>query len=179
MDQIKIQEWKSPFGVLKIGVFQDELCLCDWKYRRMRSALDMKICSALTADMVVQDHHLHIEVIGQLREYFEQKRQQFELPLKLVGTEFQQKVWQQLQKIPYGQTSSYAKQSVRLGKPDAIRAVASANGANNLTIIVPCHRIIGSDGQMVGYAGGITVKRRLLQLEHAKILATQRTLFEN
>lgn len=104
---------------------------------------------------------------AQLAEYFESKRRSFDLPLALHGTDFMQSVWQALLSIPYGETRSYAEQSQILGNPDAIRAVARANGANQIAIVVPCHRIIGSDGALTGYAGGLWRKRALLELESA------------
>lgn len=101
----------------------------------------------------------------QLGEYFVGQRQKFDLPLDLVGTSFQKQVWHILQTIPYGETRSYKQQSETLGNPKAIRAVAAANGANKISIIVPCHRIIGSNGSLTGYAGGLSRKQALLALE--------------
>ena len=102
----------------------------------------------------------------QLTEYFKQERTIFDLPLLLIGTDFQKNVWQSLQQIPYGTTRSYQKQSIALGHVKAIRAVASANGKNPLWIVVPCHRVIGSNGSLTGYAGGIWRKRWLLEHEN-------------
>lgn len=101
----------------------------------------------------------------QLDEYFEGKRKVFDLPLLLLGTEFQQRVWHCLGTIPYGQTLTYAKEAQRVGCKSAVRAVANANHANAISIIVPCHRVIGSNGKLVGYGGGLDVKRYLLTLE--------------
>lgn len=101
----------------------------------------------------------------QLNLYFQGKLKEFDLPLDLVGTEFQQQVWNVLLQIPYGATSSYAKQAQILGNPTAVRAVANANGMNKISIIVPCHRVIGSDGSLTGYGGGLWRKKELLELE--------------
>ena len=101
----------------------------------------------------------------ELSEYFAGKRKEFDLPLLFVGTDFQKKVWEGLCKIPYGETVSYGAQAERLGCPKAVRAVATANGANAIAVFVPCHRVVGSDGSMTGYAGGLDVKRFLLSLE--------------
>ncbi|MCL4150603.1 UNVERIFIED_CONTAM: hypothetical protein GTU68_054721, partial [Idotea baltica] len=101
----------------------------------------------------------------ELAEYFEGTRTEFEVPLVLTGTDFQNKVWETLRQIPYGTTRSYKEQSEILGNPKAIRAVASANGSNRIAIIIPCHRVIGSSGKLVGYAGGLHRKKYLLQLE--------------
>ena len=106
------------------------------------------------------------ECVTQLKEYFEGKRASFDLVVNPKGTSFQIKVWKELLKIPYGKTSSYLGQSRALGDVKAIRAVASANGKNPLLIIIPCHRIIGSDGSLTGYAGGIWRKKWLLAHEN-------------
>lgn len=101
----------------------------------------------------------------QLMEYFEGRRRIFELPLKLHGTEFQTAVWRELLKIPYGETRSYKDIAEAVGNPKACRAVGMANHNNPIWIIVPCHRVVGADGSMVGYAGGVNIKRQLLELE--------------
>ena len=101
----------------------------------------------------------------QLREYFQGKRQDFDVPLDLAGTDFQRKVWSALQKIPYGRTASYADIARRIRNPKAMRAVGLANGRNPVAIIVPCHRVIGADGSLTGYGGGLERKRTLLDLE--------------
>jgi len=106
------------------------------------------------------------DCVTQLEEYFQKKRTNFNLKLNPQGTEFQKQVWQSLQQIPYGTTRSYQKQSIALGDVKAIRAVASANGKNPLWIVVPCHRVIGSNGSLTGYAGGLWRKRWLLEHEN-------------
>ncbi|MCC8410180.1 methylated-DNA--[protein]-cysteine S-methyltransferase [Mucilaginibacter sp. UR6-1] len=110
----------------------------------------------------------------QFDEYFAGERKDFDLPIKQAGTEFQHKVWQQLLQIPYGTTTSYATLSNQMKNPLAIRAIASANGKNNLWIVVPCHRVIGSDGSLTGYAGGLWRKQWLLEHE-ARIAGTGQT----
>jgi O-6-methylguanine DNA methyltransferase len=104
----------------------------------------------------------------QLLEYLEGKRRDFALPLDLRGTEFQLGVWRALCQIPYGETISYAEQARRVGQPNASRAVGSANGANPIAIIVPCHRVVNANGKLGGYGGGLELKARLLALEHAQ-----------
>ena len=101
----------------------------------------------------------------QLTEYFNGKRQQFDLPLDMRGTVFQIKAWRELQKIPYGDTISYGEQAKRVGDPKKARAVGMANGRNPIAIIVPCHRVIGSSGALVGFGGGLNTKQRLLDME--------------
>ena len=119
---------------------------------------------------------LIIEAIEQLIQYFHGERRVFDLPINQAGTDFQQRVWHELVNIPYGKTISYLELSRRLGDPKVIRAAASANGKNNICIIVPCHRVIGSNRELVGYGGGLWRKRRLLELEN-KIANGVQTLF--
>ena len=114
------------------------------------------------------------EVVLQLQDYFEGKRTNFDFKLNPKGTEFQQKVWKSLLEIPYGKTRTYLEQSKILGDVKAIRAVASANGKNPLWIVVPCHRVIGTDGSLTGYAGGLWRKKWLLEHENP---TTQQSLF--
>ena len=111
------------------------------------------------------------EAIAQLRDYFDGNRRVFDLPLLPRGTPFQLQVWQALREIPYGQTISYAELARRIGKPKAVRAVGAANGKNPLSIVIPCHRVIGSDGSLTGYGGGMKNKEYLLALEGSGTLA--------
>ena len=103
----------------------------------------------------------------ELKEYFEGGRKVFDIPIKLNGTDFQKKVWEELLKIPYGETKSYLDIAKSIGNPKACRAVGMANNKNKIIIIVPCHRVIGSNKKLVGYAGGLDVKEKLLNLEKA------------
>ncbi|MFB0496917.1 methylated-DNA-[protein]-cysteine S-methyltransferase [Mucilaginibacter sp. OAE612] len=112
--------------------------------------------------------------IDELNEYFAGTRKQFTFPIKQEGSEFQQQVWDELVQIPYGTTITYAQQSNQMNNPLAIRAIASANGRNNLWVVVPCHRVIGSNGSLTGYAGGIWRKKWLLEHE-AKVMGVGQT----
>ena len=105
------------------------------------------------------------KVFTQLQEYFNRQRNEFDLPLEILGTDFQKKVWNELKKIPYGETISYGELANRMGAKNLMRAVATANGANPIPIIIPCHRVIGADGSLTGYGGGLEVKQKLLELE--------------
>ena len=105
----------------------------------------------------------------QLRAYFEGRLREFELPLDPLGTDFQKRVWKQLERIPYGETRSYSQVAVAVGAPKAVRAVGAANGSNPLPIVVPCHRVIGANGKLVGYGGGLPLKHRLLALEGIRL----------
>ena len=166
---IQIEYVKTPVGELIIGSFKDELCICDWRYRKNRDAIDNRIKKALNANFVPGESSIIDLTKTQLTQFFAQERSQFEVPLLLAGSEFQKSVWQALIEIPYGKTMSYLALSKKLSNEKAIRAVASANGANAISILVPCHRIIGSNGELVGYAGGLNAKKKLLQLEGAQI----------
>ncbi|MCZ4317831.1 methylated-DNA--[protein]-cysteine S-methyltransferase [Aequorivita viscosa] len=115
-----------------------------------------------------------INAVVQLQEYFEGERKKFNLKLSPEGTDFQKRVWQQLQEIPFGKTMSYQQMANQLGNPKVIRAAASANGKNPISIIIPCHRVIGSDGLLTGYAGGLHRKKWLLEHENP---SPQQTLF--
>ena len=136
------------------------------KYRRMRTTIDKRIQKGLNAKYVEQSSVVIEETIKQLQEYFAGERKAFDIALLTVGTEFQKSVWEGLLKTPYGTTASYLQLAKNIGNEKAVRAVASANGANAIGIIIPCHRIIGSNGDLVGYAGGLPAKKKLLELEN-------------
>lgn len=162
---INIQSYHSPVGELILGEFQEQLCICDWKYRKQRDQVDARIQKGLNTTFLEQDSETLEQAKIQLDEYFDKKRTTFDIPLLFIGTDFQKSVWEALMEIPFGTTKSYLELSRDLGDENAIRAVATANGANSISIIVPCHRIIGSDGSLTGYAGGLNAKKKLLQLE--------------
>jgi methylated-DNA-[protein]-cysteine S-methyltransferase len=109
------------------------------------------------------------ETARQLAAYFEKKLIRFDLPLHPKGTQFQREVWRELQRIPYGEVISYGELARRIGKPNASRAVGAANGSNPIPIVVPCHRVIGSNGKLTGYGGGLPIKEALLKLERAPL----------
>jgi methylated-DNA-[protein]-cysteine S-methyltransferase len=178
MSVINIQTYPSPFGDLLLGSFGDALCMCDWKYRKMRVSINKRIQDGLDAHFEEAASPVMSMTIAQLGEYFSGDRTNFDVPIQLIGTDFQKSVWHALLKIPYGETETYLSLSRKLGDEKSIRAVASANGANAISIIVPCHRIIGSDGKLVGYAGGLDVKKKLLRLESNGKYPEQLELFE-
>lgn len=177
MKSISIDYFKTPFGELILGDFEHKLCLADWRYRKQRTRIDNRIQSFFQADYDLKYSSFLDEVKDQLNNYFKGERKTFDVPIALAGSEFQQKVWRQLIKIPYGRTSSYKELAEKMKMPAGIRAIANANGANAISVIIPCHRVIGSDGKMVGYAGGLNVKEKLLNLEGA-IRSSQIKLFE-
>ena len=114
---------------------------------------------------LVHDEEACSQAVKQMDEYLSGERQEFDLVLSLRGTPFQVSVWEELRRIPYGTTVSYRDIAMRIGRPDAVRAVGTANGANPIAIIVPCHRVIGANGSLTGYGGGLPNKRLLLELE--------------
>lgn len=165
MNQINIQFYKTKIGDLILGSFDEKLCLLDFRYRKMRKTVDTRIKNGLNAEFVETKNETIKQAKNQLDEYLNGNRKEFNLPLLMIGTEFQKRVWESLMKVPYGATSTYLQLAKEIGNEKAVRAVANANGANSMSVIVPCHRIIGSDGQLVGYGGGLSVKKHLLNLE--------------
>ncbi|MCC3865378.1 methylated-DNA--[protein]-cysteine S-methyltransferase [Terrisporobacter petrolearius] len=117
----------------------------------------------------IEETDLIKECFKQLKEYFEGNRRDFDLPLETRGTEFQKKVWDELLKIPYGETKSYKDIAIAVGNEKACRAIGMANNKNHIPIIIPCHRVIGSNGKLVGYAGGLNVKEKLLNIENLDV----------
>lgn len=143
----------------------DGICLFEFEDRRHIEQIMKRITTLLDTDFAVGDHPYHALLETQVNEYFAGTRKVFDLPLHLVGSEFQKKVWTGLLDIPFGKTRSYKEQSIFLGDEKAIRAVAGANGQNSIAIIVPCHRVIGSSGSLTGYGGGLRRKQWLLEHE--------------
>lgn len=164
---IQTQYYQSPCGELLLGSFEGKLCLCDWQRELRRESIDKRIQQSLDARYEEGESKVISLAITQLNEYFDKKRTAFDIPLLFAGTDFQKRVWNELLTIPYGSTISYAGLSERLSAPKAIRAVAVANGANAISIFIPCHRIIGSNHKLIGYAGGLPAKQHLLELEAA------------
>lgn len=177
MEVVRFQYFDTPFGELILGDFNDQLCLCDWRYREKRNQIDSRIIDCLDAGFVEEKTDLIELTKKQLTEYFKQERKEFDIPILTLGAPFQKEVWAKLLEIPYGETRSYLELAEDLGNPKAVRAVAAANGANAISIIIPCHRIIGADGELVGYAGGIATKKKLLELEGSLTGGNQIQLF--
>jgi methylated-DNA-[protein]-cysteine S-methyltransferase len=165
MKAITIQYHKTQIGELLLGSFEEQLCLLDFRYRKMRAVIDKRIKDGLQAEFIEGNDLLLRAAKKQLNEYLHGKRQVFDLPLLMVGTDFQKNVWTALLEIPYGSTATYLQIAKKIDKEKAVRAVATANGANSMSVVIPCHRIIGSKGDLVGYAGGLHVKKHLLNLE--------------
>jgi methylated-DNA-[protein]-cysteine S-methyltransferase len=160
--------WDSPMGQLYLGATDRGLCKIDFGSEGIEGFLrwfDKKISNA----KLIEDNERLFSYINELKEYFQGDRKQFTMDLDLIGTDFQQKVWRALQNVDYGKTSSYKDIACSIQNPKALRAVGGANNKNPLPIVVPCHRIIGQDGSLVGYGGGLDYKKYLLRLEGIKI----------
>jgi AraC family transcriptional regulator of adaptative response/methylated-DNA-[protein]-cysteine methyltransferase len=163
----------TPLGPMLAGATEDGICLLEFIDRRMLET-QIKCLNRLFQAECVPGFNRHFDDLNQqLEEYFKGERKEFNLPLVLRGTDFQEKVWQELLTIPYGTTRSYKEQAELVGQPSAVRAVAHANGDNRIAIIIPCHRVIGTDGKLTGYGGGLWRKEYLLNLEfsHPKELS--------
>ncbi len=155
----------TPLGPMLAGATDEGICLLEFTDRRMLETQISRLKKYLKAEVVVGEHHLFAPLNDQLKSYFEGKRKEFDLPLVLPGTAFQQRVWAELQRIPMGKTRSYKEQAQNIDNPKAVRAVARANGDNRISIIIPCHRVIGSDGELSGYGVGVLRKKWLLAHE--------------
>ncbi len=149
---------KSPVGILTLIATEKGLAAILWEDDKPNRV-------KVTAGETDKSHPVLLECEKQLNEYFAGKRKEFSVKLDPVGTEFQKSVWRQLSKIPFGETRSYGELAKKLGNPKAGRAVGAANGKNPLSIVVPCHRVIGADGKLTGFAGGLENKEKLLKLE--------------
>jgi len=169
------KEYKTPIGPMVGIASTDKLLLLEFKSRKELDEELLELKKKYEVESIDNSNQLLDSLESELMEYFNGKRQKFNTPIELDGTEFQIKVWSELLLVPYGETRTYLDQARSLGDEKAIRAMASANGKNRLAIIVPCHRIIGSDGSLTGYAGGIEKKRFLLNLERE--VAGPRDLF--
>lgn len=156
--QLSFLYMHSPVGRLKLVAHETALVAVLWQNENPKRVR--------LAELVEQpDHPILLQTQQQLQEYFAGTRQQFDVALDFAGTEFQKQVWQALLDIPYGETRSYKQIAEQLGNPKAVRAVGAANGKNPISIIVPCHRVIGSSGKLVGFAGGLDNKDILLKIE--------------
>ncbi len=167
-NEINIFYYKTKIGELIIGSFKGEICILDFRYRKMRTRVDDRIKKAFNAEFVEREDDIIRKTKMQIDEYLSGKRKVFDIPIITVGTDFQKEVWTALRKIPYGKTISYLELAKSIDNEKAVRAVGTANGANAIALIIPCHRVIESGGGLGGYGGGVDVKKRLLMIEGAK-----------
>jgi len=148
---------EETFNGIKIAVLASSIGIKRIFFNPTKEITELSTATKLRSD----DPYL-FGIFNQLKEYFAGTRKEFDIPLDIEGTDFQKKVWNELQKIPYGKTISYKSLSEKLGDVKAIRAVGKANGQNPISIIIPCHRVISANGTLVGYAGGLAIKEKLL-----------------
>jgi len=152
------QNWKSPVGRIHLVANESAIVALafDENWPRIKAKLGR---------YEKRESHVIARAIRELEEYFAGKRREFTVELALEGTAFQKSAWAALRKIPYGKTATYGQQAARIRKPAAVRAVGRANGLNRISILIPCHRVVGSSGALTGYAGGLKAKKALLELE--------------
>ncbi len=155
----------SPIGLITLVADKDALLQLTWGLDENEEI------HSQNAEFIERGHKILEECEAQLKEYFLGKRTRFNIPIKPIGTLFQEMVWRQLLNIPYGKTMSYGEQARVIGRSGAARAVGAANGKNPIGIIIPCHRVIGATGHLTGFAGGLDIKRKLLVLEGADFRA--------
>jgi AraC family transcriptional regulator of adaptative response/methylated-DNA-[protein]-cysteine methyltransferase len=157
---------ESPLGELIAGATEKGVCLLEFTDRR-RAARECRDLVKLLGQPLEEGDNYHLQMLRkQLYDYFNGDLKKFTVVLVTPGTDFQQAVWKELLEIPFGKTRSYQEQANILNKPDSVRAVANANGMNRISIVIPCHRVIGSDGRLTGYGGGL--KRKKWLLDHEK-----------
>jgi AraC family transcriptional regulator of adaptative response/methylated-DNA-[protein]-cysteine methyltransferase len=155
----------TPLGPMIAGATDEKVCLLEFADRRMLPTQIRRLHQKLNCLFVPGASAVLDRLRSELREYFDRDRRKFSVELETPGTPFQQTVWMALREIPYGSTISYGELADRLGSPDAVRAVARANGDNRIAILIPCHRVVGKDGRLTGYGGGLWRKHRLIDLE--------------
>ncbi len=159
----------TPLGPMFAGASDKGICLLEFTDRRMLETQIKRLTKLLNARFVPGEHPLFHQLDNELKRYFAGKLKNFSIPIDYPGTDFQQKVWRALMDIPYGETRSYQQQAQAIDHIKAVRAVARCNGDNRIGIIIPCHRVIGKDGKLAGYGGGIWRKQRLLELESGQL----------
>lgn len=169
MVPIYLNKISTPLGPMLAGATDQNLCLLEFTDRTLLEKQLQRLQSYYNGSFVSDSNEITEQTEVELKEYFSGVRKEFTIPLDVWGSEFQIKIWNELLEIPYGSTRSYKEQALVLGNLKAIRAVATANGNNRIAIIIPCHRVIGSDGSLTGYSGGLWRKRFLLNLERSKV----------
>lgn len=165
--ELVVRRYDAPCGTLLLGSAGDRLCLCDWMHDGSPSRTSARIFRNLKTVLTAGVSPATDRAAAQLDAYFAGRLRAFDVPMLFIGTPFQKVVWEALTSVAFGDTVSYASVARRIGRPEAVRAVANAIGANPLSIIVPCHRVVGSDGSLTGYAGGLEAKRMLLGFERS------------
>ena len=165
MTAVNVQYYLSPCGELLLASVGDELCLCDWKAQPCAERNMRRLERLLGAQFREQSSPVLERTKIELDEYFAGRRTSFDIPLRPVGTPFQMSVWKALQEIPFGETRTYLEIARKVDNIKGVRAVAQAIGSNGISILIPCHRVIGSGRSLTGFAGGLAAKRTLLRIE--------------
>ena len=162
---VNITHVETGLGLMIAGATDKGICMFEFADYKLIDLELRQLSEAFDAPLVQGDNPHFAVLREQLEQYFKGERREFDIPLDLAGTEFQKQVWLGLRQIPYGCTTTYAEQAERLGRASSVRAVANTNGKNKISIILPCHRVIGADGTLTGYGGGIWRKKKLLEME--------------
>jgi len=155
----------TPIGDMLAAATTTHLVLFEFSHRHLLPVQLQRLKASVRDELVVGKSAVIEQLRGELDEYFRGERREFTVPLYAPGTPFQMKVWEELLRIPVGTTTTYSRVASAIGQPNAVRAVARANGDNRIAILIPCHRVIGSDGSLTGYGGGLWRKKKLLDLE--------------
>lgn len=166
--RVYTQVINTPIGEMRAYATNKGLCFLKFSDKEKSEKILQHVLKTLHATSINEENAIIAQTRQEITEYFNAKRQTFQIPLHVVGTHFQKQVWKTLQTIPYGKTLSYSEEAKQMQQASAVRAVANANGRNRISIIIPCHRIIGSDGSLTGYSGGIERKKWLLEFEKLK-----------
>lgn len=162
---VNIQYYDSPCGEIVLASAGGELCLCDWNGKPCAERNRRRLARLLNAEFITAPSPILEKTKQELDEYFAGKRKSFDIPLHTVGTNFQKRVWQALLEIPYGETRTYKEIALSVNNLKGVRAVAQAIGANGMSILIPCHRVIGTNHSLTGFAGGLEAKNILLAIE--------------
>ena len=166
---VNIMSYDSPCGKLVLASAGNALCLCDWQEMPCAERNKRRLERILNAQFINESSPVLEQTARELNEYFAGKRKTFDIPLHPVGTDFQKRVWDALLEIPYGETRTYKEIARSVNNPKGVRAVAGAIGTNGISILIPCHRVIGLNHSLTGFAGGIEAKRQLLETEHLHV----------
>ena len=167
---IYIQYYSSPCGEIVLASMGDRLCLCDWNEMPCAERNKRRLVRMLGAEFREELSEVLLRTKRQLDEYFAGRRTSFDIPLLMMGTDFQKRVWHALLEIPFGETRTYKEIAMRVNNLRGVRAVAQAIGANGIGIFIPCHRVVGSNNTLTGFAGGLEAKRILLERERGRAL---------
>lgn len=165
--KVFLKKIDTPLGEMTACASDKGVCMLEFSdHKNLQKEIE-EICKTLQAEKVEEENKMLVDLENQLLSYFKGQLENFSVPIDMVGTDFQKEVWKTLKTIPYGKTVSYQQEAQLMKNPKAVRAVANANGQNKISIVIPCHRVIGSNGKLTGYGGGLWRKQKLLELEKA------------